>query len=170
MVRSGNISLADVKRMLRRYYWIPAITTIVCGIVGVAAATFLPKRYTSETLILVQQPTIPTDIVKPISTGDLNRRLASMQEQILSRTRLQPVVDKLHLFEKDRTKLSDEDLVRRLRSAVKITPLEPMQGTDNHQMPGFYVDVEFSNPKLAQQICSEITSMFLEQNAKERKV
>ncbi len=44
-----------------------------------------------------------------------------------------------------------------------------MQGTDNRQMPGFYVAVEFNNPELAQQICSEITSMFLEQNSKERE-
>ncbi len=120
-------------------------------------------------MILVKLPTVPIDIVKPIITGDLSHRLASMQEQILSRTRLQPVIDKFHLYEKDRTKLSDEELVGRLRNSVKITPLEPMQGTDNRQMPGFYVAVEFNNPELAQQICSEITSMFLEQNSKERE-
>jgi polysaccharide chain length determinant protein (PEP-CTERM system associated) len=169
MVRSGDISLSDVKRTLRRYWWVLAITTVVCGAVGVAAAVLLPKRYRSETMILVKQPTVPVDIVKPIITGDLSHRLASMQEQILSRSRLQPIIDKFHLYENDRAKLSDDDLVGRLRNSVKITPLEPMQGTDNRQLPGFYVDVEFDNPRLAQQICSEITSMFLEQNAKERE-
>jgi protein tyrosine kinase modulator len=169
MVRSGDITLSDVKRIFRRYWWIPAITTAVCGIIGVAAATLLPKRYTSETMILVKQPTVPVDIVKPIITGDLSHRLASMQEQILSRTRLQPIIDKFDLYDKDRSKLSDEDLVRRLKNSIKITPVEPMQGTDNRQLPGFYVDVEFNNAKTAQQICSEITSMFLEQNTKERE-
>ncbi len=169
MVRSGDITLSDVKRILRRFWWIPTITTVFCGTLGVAAAVLLPKRYNSEAMILVKLPTVPADIVKPIITGDLSHRLASMQEQILSRTRLQPVIDKFHLYEKDRTKLSDEELVGRLRNSVKITPLEPMQGTDNRQMPGFYVAVEFNNPELAQQICSEITSMFLEQNSKERE-
>jgi polysaccharide chain length determinant protein (PEP-CTERM system associated) len=62
-----------------------------------------------------------------------------------------------------------EDLVDRLRSAVKITPLEPMAGTNNRQLPGFYINVTFNNGQLAQQICTEITSMFLEQNARERQ-
>jgi polysaccharide chain length determinant protein (PEP-CTERM system associated) len=169
MVRSGDITLSDVKRLARRYWWLVTISVIVCGSAGMALSILLPKRYNSETMILVKQPTVPVDVVKPIISGDLTRRLASMQEQILSRTRLQPVIDKLDLYPKDRAKLSDDDLVKRLRAAVKITPLEPMQGTDARQLPGFYVDVEFENPKLAQAICAEITSMFLEQNTIERQ-
>jgi polysaccharide chain length determinant protein (PEP-CTERM system associated) len=169
MVRSGDITLSDVKRLTRRYWWLVTISMIVCGSAGLALSILLPKRYNSETMILVKQPTVPVDVVKPIISGDLTRRLASMQEQILSRTRLQPVIDKLDLYPKDRAKLSDDDLVKRLRAAVKITPLEPMQGTDTRQLPGFYVDVEFENPELAQAICAEITSMFLEQNTMERQ-
>jgi len=52
---------------------------------------------------------------------------------------------------------------------VEIKPLEPTPGTQSRQLPGFYVDVAFDNPQIAQQICTEITSMFLEQNARERK-
>jgi polysaccharide chain length determinant protein (PEP-CTERM system associated) len=169
MVRNGDVTLSDVKRLLRRFWWIPTVTTVLCSGLGVAAAVLLPKRYSSEAMILVKLPTVPVDIVKPVITGDLSHRLASMQEQILSRTRLQPIIDKFHLYESDRIKLSDDELVGRLRSSVKITPLEPMQGTENRQMPGFYVDVEFNNPELAQNICAEITSMFLEQNTKERE-
>jgi polysaccharide chain length determinant protein (PEP-CTERM system associated) len=120
-------------------------------------------------MILVEQPMVPIDIVKPIISGDLSHRLASMQEQILSRTRLQPIVDKFSLYLKDRSKDNAEDMVARLRSAVKISPMEPMTGTENRQLPGFYVNVDFDDPRVAQQICTEITSMFLEQNAKERE-
>lgn len=169
MVRSGNIELSDIKRLGRRYWWLLAISTVVCGAAGVGVSILLPKRYTSETMILVKQPTVPIEVVKPIISADLTRRLASMQEQILSRKRLKPVIDKLDLYPKDRARLSDEELVAKLRASVKITPLEPMQGSDSRQLPGFYVDVEFDNPKLAQQICTEITSMFLEQNTIERQ-
>src|SRR5215467_7905775 len=169
MVRNGDVTLSDVKRLLRRFWWIPTVTTVLCGTLGVAAAVLLPKRYSSEAMILVKLPTVPVDIVKPVITGDLSHRLASMQEQILSRTRLQFIIDKFHLYESDRNKLLDDELVGRLRSSVKITPLAPMEGTDNRQMPGFYVAVEFNNPELAQNICAEITSMFLEQNTNERE-
>jgi polysaccharide chain length determinant protein (PEP-CTERM system associated) len=169
MVRNGDITLSDAQRILRRYWWIVVLTTLVCTTVGLVGAIFLPKRYTSQTIILVEQPAIPTEYVKPIITEDLNRRLASMQQQILSRTRLQPVIEKFELYPKERQRLSMDDLVTRLRTAVKISPMESMPGTESRQLPGFFVDVEFDSPKLAQRICSEITSMFMEQNTRERE-
>jgi polysaccharide chain length determinant protein (PEP-CTERM system associated) len=169
MVRNGDITLSDAQRILRRFWWITALSTLVCAGVGLAAALLLPKRFTSQTIILVEQPAVPMDYVKPIITEDLNRRLASMQQQILSRTRLQPVIEKFDLYSKDRQKLSMDELVAKLRTAVKVSPMESMPGTESRQLPGFFVDVEFGSPKLAQQICSEITSMFLEQNTRERE-
>src|SRR5205809_1261435 len=39
-----------------------------------------------------------------------------------------------------------------------------MQGTQSAGLPGFNVDVTFREARVAQQICSEITSMFIKQN------
>jgi polysaccharide chain length determinant protein (PEP-CTERM system associated) len=169
MIRDGDFTIAEVKRILRHHWWIPVVSTICCVMIAIAAALFLPKRYTSQTMVLVEQPTVPSEYVKPIITADLNHRLASMQEQILSRTRLEPIITKFKLYPKDRERLSTDELVDRLRTAVTIKPMEAMQGTQNSQLPGFYVTVDFDNPHLAQQICSEITSMFLEQNTRERE-
>src|SRR5437879_1155861 len=169
MVRNGEIGLAEAKRTLRRYWWILPLSTLFLGGLGLVATFVLPKRYTSQTMVLVEQPTVGPDYVKPVVTEDLNHRLASMKEQILSRTRLQPIVEKFDLYAEVRGRVHIEDLVERLRTAVEIKPLEPTPGTQSRQLPGFYVDVTFDNPQIAQQICTEITSMFLEQNARERK-
>ncbi len=169
MVRNGEIGLADAKRILRRYWWILPLSTFVLGGIGLGAAFVLPKQYKSQTMVLVEQPTVGPDYVKPVVTEDLNHRLASMKEQILSRTRLQPIIEKFGLYAQDRARVHIEDLVDRLRTAVEIKPLEPTPGTQSRQLPGFYVNVTFDNPEIAQQICTEITSMFLEQNARERK-
>ncbi len=169
MVRNGEIGVADAKRILRRYWWILPLSTFVLGGIGLGAAFVLPKQYKSQTMVLVEQPTVGPDYVKPVVTEDLNHRLASMKEQILSRTRLQPIIEKFGLYAQDRARVHIEDLVDRLRTAVEIKPLEPTPGTQSRQLPGFYVNVTFDNPEIAQQICTEITSMFLEQNARERK-
>ncbi len=166
MVRNGEITPEDAKRVFRRYWWILPITVLGCGAVGMLLASVLPKKYTSQTLILVQQPTVPSDIVKPVVTEDLNHRLASMQEQILSRTRLEPIIEKFDLYPEARGKVHIEDLVERLRTSIAVTPLVSMPGTQNQSLPGFYVNVTFNNPQLGQQICSEITSMFMEQNSR----
>ncbi len=169
MVRNGELSLSDVKRVLRRYWWILPITTILLGAAGLGAALALPKKFTSQTMVLVEQPTVGADYVRPVVTEDLNHRLASMQEQILSRTRLQPILEKFSLYPSDRDRVHIDDLVERLRSAVTITPMAPTPGTESRQLPGFYVNVTFDDPRTAQKICTEITSMVLAQNSGDRQ-
>src|SRR6266446_6691502 len=165
MIKNGEITITEARRILRRYWWIVPLTVIGCGVLGLLVAITLPKRYTSQTLVLVDQPTVPTEYVRPVVSEELNHRLASMQEQILSRTRLEPIIEKLGLYAQDRGRVHIEDLVEWLRTSITITPLTSMPGTQNQSLPGFYVNVTFNNPQLGQQICTEITSMFMEQNA-----
>jgi len=170
MVGNNPISLADVKRVLRRWWWILPLTTIFFGGLGTLAAMVLPKKYTSKTMVTVEDATISPKLLEPVITDDLNRQLGAMKEEILSRSRLQPVIEKLGLYQQERSKAHMEDLEDRLRAAVNVTPLEPMVGTTNRQIPGFYINVTFNNGQIAQQICTEITSMFLEENARNRQV
>ena len=168
MVRNGEIAIADVKRILRRYWWIPAFMTLTLGAIGLAASLILPKKYTSSTLVLVERPTVPTDLIRPVITDDLNQRMASMKAQILSRSRLEMIINKFSLYPQDRATTHVEDLVERLKSAIDVELIQPMAGSADHQPPGFNVSVTFDNPQLARQICQEITSMFMEQNATAR--
>src|SRR5947199_10653453 len=92
-----------------------------------------------------------------------------MQEQILSRSRLQPIIENFGLYESERGRVHIEDLVARLRTAINIRAMEPTPGTQRGQAPGFFVDVTFDNPQMAQRICTQITSMFLEENARDRE-
>jgi polysaccharide chain length determinant protein (PEP-CTERM system associated) len=164
MIQNGEIKLADAKRVLRRYWWV----LLTCGVATVAVAlavTFiLPKRYTSTTLVLVEQPTVPSDYVRPVVSDDLNNRLASMKQQILSRSHLEPIIEKFGLYEEERKKLPMDDLIDKLRSAVDVALTDPIPGTQNHEPSGFRVSVTYKAPVMAQQICTEITSMFMEQN------
>jgi polysaccharide chain length determinant protein (PEP-CTERM system associated) len=169
MVRNGEMTLSDAKRVLRRFWWILPITTTTLGAIALVASLVLPKKYTSQTMVLVDQPTVGADYVRPVVTEDLNHRLASMQEQILSRTRLEPIIEKFGLYPRDRDRRHIDELVERLRTAVMIKPMAPTPGTDSRQLPGFHVEVTFADPRTAQQICTEITSMILAQNSVDRQ-
>jgi polysaccharide chain length determinant protein (PEP-CTERM system associated) len=165
MVRNGEIAISDVKRILRRYWWIPTFMTIVLGGVGLAASLVLPKKYTSSTLVLVEQPTVPKDLIKPVITDDLNQRMNSMKAQILSRSRLEMIINKFNLYPQLRSTTHMEDLVEKLKTTINVELIQPLTGSANQDPPGFNVSVTFDDPQLAQQICQEITSMFMEQNA-----
>lgn len=168
MVRNGEIALADVKRILRRYWWIPTFMTLTLGGLGLTASLVLPKKYTSSTVVLVEQPTVPKDVIHPVITEDLNQRLNSMKAQILSRSSLEPIINKFNLYADKRASTHMEDLVEKLRSSINVELIQPLANSNDHEPPGFNVSVTFDNPNLAQQICQEITSAFMEQNAKLR--
>jgi polysaccharide chain length determinant protein (PEP-CTERM system associated) len=137
----------------------------------IGTATYLvslkiPNRYTSQTLVLIEEQRVPDSMVKSVVTGELTERLASMQEEILSRSRLEPIVQHYELF--NDTNLPMEDRVSALSKAILVTPVRPMAETQTNQLPGFYIAVSLSNARVAQQVCSEVTSMFTEQNLQSR--
>src|SRR5260370_11416077 len=165
MIRNGEITMAEVKRIFRRYWWIPAFITLTLGALGLAASLVLPKKYKSTRLVLVEQTTVPKDVIKPVVADDLNQRMASMKAQILSRSRLESIINKFGLYPQERQTAHMEDLVDKLKNAIDVALIQPMAGAVNNEPPGFNVSVTFDNPQFAQQICQEITSMFMEQNA-----
>jgi polysaccharide chain length determinant protein (PEP-CTERM system associated) len=159
-----EIGPKDVVAILKRRYWLIILLAAFGGISGYLAARVLPKKYTSKTLVLLQQPEVQP--VTPMVTDNVNQRLATMQQQILSTARLEPVIRDLNLYAGDINRLPKEEIVDHLRGAITITPVAPMTETRAQNLPGFTVSVVFNDPLLAQKICSMITSMFIEENIK----
>lgn len=164
-----ELTFEDCLQILRRRRWLIIIPAILGISAGIMLSVFLPKKYTSHTLILVEQPAVSESYVKPVVSEALDQRLASMKEQILSRTRLQHLVEQIDPYREDGRRVPMEELVERLRKTITVTPLSAMAGTRSPELPGFSVDVTMGNARLAQQICAEITSLFMQQNLRTRQ-
>lgn len=169
MAKPKELTLEDYLAILRRRRWLVILPAIVGIVAGYTLSRTTPPRYTSHTVVLVEQPIVPDTYVKPVVSEDLNQRLASMQEQILSRTRLQHLVEQFGMYKEDANNVPMEVLVARLQKSITVRPLNPTQGTQPTALPGFNVDVTLGEPWLAQRVCTEITSMFMEQNLKLRQ-
>jgi polysaccharide chain length determinant protein (PEP-CTERM system associated) len=168
MTAQRELTVQDYVGMLRRRWLLIVLLSILGGAAGLAASKVLPKRFTSQTLVLVQEPGVSADLVKPIVSDD-NERLAAMQQQILSRSRLEPLIHQLGLYSEDVNTKPIEVLVDRLRTAITITAIQPMAGTGANNLPGFTISVVYKDPHMAQKICTQITSMFLEEHVQERQ-
>ena len=72
------------------------------------ASWIIPPRYRSTTLILVEQPTMPKDYVTPNVNDDLQERLQSITQQILSRTNLLHIIDRIITFDKHINRIKEE--------------------------------------------------------------
>ena len=158
----------DYIMMVRRRWPIMLVLAVVGGLAAYGVSRLLPNRYTSQAVVLVQQPTVPTDFVRSVVTAGVAERLTTMQQQILSRTRLEPIIKQLGLFSEDAGKESTTALVARLQKAITVTPMRP-PGEEERLLSGFSVGVTLETPQSAQLVCSTITSMFIEENLKSRE-
>jgi polysaccharide chain length determinant protein (PEP-CTERM system associated) len=168
MIGHRQLGMEDYLAIFRRRKWALIAFVVLCPIIAYLVSLFLPKQYTSEAVILVQQPTIPQSSITEIISADLNSRLTTLQEQILSRSRLETIINKFGLYVQDRNKVSMETLVDRFRKKIIVTPVKPMAESNSTQLPGFTIKVSNHDPALAQKLCNEITAMFLQENVQVR--
>ncbi len=158
---SRQLTVGEYLAILRRRIWWIIVPAVLGPIIGYGISLKLPSRYTSQTLVLVEEQKVPESFVKPVITDLLEQRLATMQEQILSRSRLQPIVERFGLYA-DQPRLSIDDKIELTRKATEIKPVRPDFGSPG--IEGFYVSFTAQNARLAQQVCGELTSMFMEEN------
>jgi uncharacterized protein involved in exopolysaccharide biosynthesis len=98
MLGHRTLNVEDYLFILKRRWWILAIPAIIFPIIAIGITFMIPPKYQSQTLVLINQQKVPEDFVKTLVTEDLDSRLASMKEQILSRSSLQPIIEKYNLY------------------------------------------------------------------------
>ena len=159
-----ELSPADYIAIVRRRWILILALSLIGPVLAYGVSRFLPSRYKSQTLVLVEPPSVPSTIVPQIDVSSVSQRLASMKSQILSRSRLEPIIRQFGLYSDDVSRKSMDELVGRLQQVIDVTPVQPMTDTNSRELPGFYVSVTLDNGRTAQAVCTAITSMFIEEN------
>lgn len=167
MLGHRELGMDDYVDILRRRRWLILIPTLVMPVLAYAGSLALPNRYTSKTLVVVEEQKVPVGYVKPVVSDDLMERLMSMQQQILSRTRLQPVIERFGLYKEELKTVPMEDVLERMRRAITIVPATSPTAQKTSP-PAFTITFTGENPRTAQEVCSAITTMFVEENLRIR--
>jgi polysaccharide chain length determinant protein (PEP-CTERM system associated) len=129
------------------------------------ASWVLAPRYQSSTLILVEQPTMPKDYVTPNVNDDLQERMQSITQQILSRTRLIHIIDEFNLYSGGRAHWSADQKVEHLRKDIDIELVRDQR----NQITAFNVAYSSRSPQVAQEVTSELTNLFINENLEVRQ-
>ena len=156
--------LADYWAIVVRRRWAILLPLFLCWAIAWGGSWLIPPTYKSEALILVEQQKVPEQYVVPNVTVSLQDRLQSMTQQILSRTRLQATIDRFHLYQSQRGLLRAGDAVEQMRKDIKIELVD--SAARPGQLTAFKIDYSAGSPQLAQQVNSELTSLFIEENLK----
>jgi succinoglycan biosynthesis transport protein ExoP len=163
---SESLNLEQYWRLARRRYWYFLVPFFLGWLTLWAASWFLPSVYKSSTLILVEQPSMPRDYVVPNVSDDLQGRLQSITQQILSRTRLLHIIDELNLYPDERGRFSPDQLVERMRKDIDI---DLVHDETKREVTAFNVSYLSRDPHIAQQVTSELTNLFISENLEVRQ-
>jgi polysaccharide biosynthesis transport protein len=161
-----NSEPLDLQRYLsvvRRRHIHFLIPVLLGWLVVWGVSLVLPARYKSSTLILVEQPTMPKNYVEPNVSDDLQDRLQSITQQILSRTRLLMIIDKLHLYGGGHEKINPDEKVALMTKDIDI---ELVRDQGGEKITAFRINYSARDPHIAQQVTSELTDLFIDENQK----
>lgn len=165
MTRKPPSNLREFTDMLVRRKLLIIVCMLIVPPLVVLVGHYWPKKYRSQTMILVDPQRIPEDYVKATVTGDVTDRLQTISDEVMSRTRLLMIANKDNLYEKVRKKHGDDGVLTAIRKDITV---DVIQGTDEHRIDGFKIAYIASTPDLAQEVTRQIANLFIQENIKER--
>ncbi len=151
--------------LVRRRRWLLLLTFFAGWLIVWGVSWLLPSIYRSGTLILAEQPTVPRPFVPRHVASDSQDRLQTITQQMLSRTRLLHIIDNLSLYAKERQRLSRDNLVERMRKDIEIESVRD----ENNELTAFNIYYSSRDPRVAQQVTSELTNLFVSENLEARQ-
>ncbi len=174
-MQNRELTMDDYLAMLRRRMKVILIPALLAPLAGFLVSYGFSPKYTSQALVLVEAPKIPDAVVQQVFTEDLTQHITTIEQRVLSPARLHPMVERLGLAKPGQ---SVDDVSDGIRASMTIEPVvtDLAQFSIGKKRPGgaspvpaFYVNYTASNAREAQQICTELTSMLLEEDLKARQ-
>jgi hypothetical protein len=128
--------------------------------IGYGSTRFSPALYASDSVLAFIAPRVPEEFVRggnPQSDSDLPVLAGS----VLTRTRVERLIENFGLYTEDRGNVPMNDLVRRVRDHVRIAPI----GGDQ-----FRVSFSYPDPRIAMRVTETITAALVEENMRSREM
>jgi uncharacterized protein involved in exopolysaccharide biosynthesis len=179
-----ELSMDDYIAMLKRRTRVLLIPTVLAFVGGYLVSHAFPAKYTSQSTVLVQGQKVPDTYVAPVITADFTERVQSLQEQVLSPSRLRPALEGLNLESLHADKPGEEQkLIANIQQTMQVAPVitsmsaaaaqsagvkKRKPGSTDEPVPGFTLSYTDSKADRAQRICAALTSMILDENLRSR--
>ena len=155
--------------VLRRRWWI-LLPLFVSWLAVWGGSWFLPTTYQSEAQISAEQQKVSDQYVMENVNENLQNRLQSTTQQVLSRASLLAIIERFKLYStppRFSSFFKPKDPVDSMRSDIKIE----LVGTPGYrgEFVTFKIHYSADTPELAQQVNSELTSLFINENVKAQR-
>jgi protein tyrosine kinase modulator len=139
---------------------------LVLSAVGVGVVLLIPATYKAETLILVDSQKIPEKFVSATVNADLQDRIATISQQILSSSRLLKIIDTFGLYKEERKSKVQEEILEMMKSDIKI---KAETGWVNNRPGAFRVGFQGPDRNVVAEVANQLGNLFVEENLRARE-
>ncbi|HXR96746.1 MAG TPA: GNVR domain-containing protein [Terriglobales bacterium] len=146
----------------RRHRWLLLAPLFALGLGGAALTYYMPAQYRSEALIQIQQQQVPARYVAPNVTTTAADRLQAIKQEILSRTRLQSLIESMNLYPNERAHMPMDKIVDRMAADVTVTTVVAPDAPD--VLTGFRIAYLAPSAAVAQRVVNQLSSLFISDN------
>jgi polysaccharide chain length determinant protein (PEP-CTERM system associated) len=144
-----------------RQKWLIVVPFVLVMAATIAFSRSLPDRYRSETLILVVPQRVPESYVRSTVTTRIEDRLQSISQQILSRTRLERIIQDFNLYTNEIRTGIMEDIVDRMRRDIDV---QTVKGD------AFKVAFTGREPRTVMRVTERLASLFIDESLRDREL
>jgi polysaccharide chain length determinant protein (PEP-CTERM system associated) len=149
----------DYIEIMRRRIWYLVIPFVLIILGTVLFVIFAPRLYKATTLVLVSPQQVPEAFVHSTVTTRIEERLASIAQEVMSRTRLERVIAEFHLYQKESRNLSKEEIVEKMQKDIKVE-----LPTKRDEKGFFTISYIGTDPTVVTSVTNRLTSLFIEEN------
>lgn len=166
-VATPDYSLLSLVRMLWKHKLLTLAIWAGISAVAVAIVWRLPAIYSAQAVVLVDAQKIPERYVSSSVNTDVQDRLATISQQILSGPRLKKIIDDYGLYREERGKMVQEEIVELMRSDIDIKVDRSWTGG---KAGAFRVGYEGRDPVVVAQVANRIANLYVEENLRTREL
>lgn len=152
-----------------------AIMFIAAGLFVLSAlvAFLWPPTYRSTATILIEEQEIPPDLVRSTITTFALQRIQTIAQRVMSSSNLMEIVDKYNLYPDQRKRDTREEILERMRKAIKMDTInadvvDPISGRPMPATIAFTLAYEGDGAEVTQKVANELTTLYLNENLKSR--
>jgi polysaccharide chain length determinant protein (PEP-CTERM system associated) len=153
--------------IVKRRRWYLMLFFCLSLIVGIVLAVVLPKIYLASTMILVQPQKVPDNYVRSIVSSDINSRINTISQQILSRSNIERIIKEFNLFPDIKQRdMYMEDKVRIVRKGMSVDLIRANRGGS---ADAFSISFKGADPKIVMRVTNSLASYFIDENLRVRE-
>jgi polysaccharide chain length determinant protein (PEP-CTERM system associated) len=141
------------------------IWVFLCLFAGAVVYT-IPATYQAEAVILVDSQKVPERYVASTVNTDVQDRLATISESILSSSRLRHIILVSHLYQRESAHLPPEEIIEMMRKDTRVT-LE--RGWSQDRTTAFRISYRGRDPVTVAEVANQIGNLFIEENLRSRE-